>query len=139
MDGVTEILCSFRLVLEEIIAQEILESIILGFPEKFLTILLYQTQKTTSPGYSGFTFVDNTISNSPKVSRVRFLRSDRLFSFISICKFGSFKNLFAMVTSLSELYFRFRRIIQLVQKKKVTSNELWQLHKQLEMMEMSEA
>ena len=50
LDGVTEILCSFRLVLEEKIAQEIPESTILGFPEKFLTILLYQKQKTTSPG-----------------------------------------------------------------------------------------
>ena len=31
--------------------------------------------------------------------------------------FGSFTNLFAMVTSLSELYFRFRRFILLVQTK----------------------
>ena len=44
-----------------------------------------------------------------------------LFCFISICKFGSFKNPFAMITSLSELYFRFRRFILLVQTKKVIS------------------
>ena len=41
--------------------------------------------------------------------------------FISICKFGSFKNPFATITSLSELYFRFRRFILLVQTKKVIS------------------
>ena len=34
--------------------------------------------------------------------------------FISICKFGRFKNPFAMITSLSELYFRIRRFIFLV-------------------------
>ena len=40
---------------------------------------------------------------------------------ISIGKFGSFKNPFAVITSLSELYFRFRRFILLVQMKKVIS------------------
>ena len=35
--------------------------------------------------------------------------------FISICKFSSFKNPFVMITSLSDLYFRFRRFIFLVQ------------------------
>ena len=48
-----------------------------------------------------------------------FLVRDRLFCFISICKFGSFKNPFAMITSLSELYFRSRRFILMVQMKKV--------------------
>ena len=41
--------------------------------------------------------------------------------FISICKFGSFKSPFATITSLSELYFRFRRFILLLQKKKAIS------------------
>ena len=40
---------------------------------------------------------------------------------ISIGKFGSFKNPFAVITSLSELYFRFRRFILLVQMKKLIS------------------
>ena len=35
----------------------------------------------------------------------------------SISKFGSFNNPFAIITSLSELYFRFRRLILLVQMK----------------------
>ena len=48
-------------------------------------------------------------------------RSDALFCFICICKFGTFKNPFATITSLSELYFIFRRFILLVQMKKVIS------------------
>ena len=50
-----------------------------------------------------------------------FLRRDEFFCFISIGKFGSFKNPFAMITSLSEFYFRFIRFILLVQTKKVIS------------------
>ena len=41
--------------------------------------------------------------------------------FISICKFGSFKNCFATITSLPELYFRLRRFILLVETRKVIS------------------
>ena len=43
--------------------------------------------------------------------------------FISICNLDSFKSPFATITSLSELYFkfRFRRFILLVQTKKVIS------------------
>ena len=55
-------------------------------------------------------------SKSPK-SQVS--GSDVLFCFISISKFGSFKNLFAMIASLSKRYFTFRRFILLVQMKKV--------------------
>ena len=51
----------------------------------------------------------------------KFLGSNGLFCFISICKFGSFKNHFATITSLSELYFRFRRFIMLVQTKIMVS------------------
>ena len=83
-------------------------------------------QKTTPPGrwteeVSRFTFFENTISNSRKVLRAKFLESDVLFCFISICKFGSFKNPFATITSLSELYLRIRRFFSLVQMKKVIS------------------
>ena len=65
-------------------------------------------------GQRRFTFVYNTISNSPKVRRAKFLGKDRLFCFSIILPF-------AMITSLSELYFRFRRYILLVQTNKVTS------------------
>ena len=50
--------------------------------------------------------------------RARFLGGDEVFCFISICRFGSFQNPFAMITSLSEIHFRFRRFILLVQQKK---------------------
>ena len=53
--------------------------------------------------------------------RAKFLGSTGLFCLVSICKFGSFKNPFAMINSLSELYFRIRRFILLVQMKKVIS------------------
>ena len=45
-----------------------------------------------------------------KVRRAKFLGNDGLFCFISICKFGSFKTPFAMITRLSELYFRVKKI-----------------------------
>ena len=61
--------------------------------------------------HSRFTFVESTISNSPKVQRAKFLGRDKLFCFISICTFGSFKNPSAMITSLSELYFTFRNLL----------------------------
>ena len=53
--------------------------------------------------------------------RVTFLVSNRLFCFISKCKFGSFKNTFGTITSLPELYFGFRRFILLVQTKRLFS------------------
>ena len=74
-------------------------------------------QVTELRSYSKFTFAENTNANLPEVLRTKFLGSDGFFCFISTCKFGSFKNPFAMITSLSELYFRFRRSILLLQKK----------------------
>ena len=67
--------------------------------------------------YSTFTFVENTTSNSLKVLSDKFLGSDTFFCFISLCKFGSFKNPFTVITNLSELYFRIKRFIPLVQTK----------------------
>ena len=78
--------------------------------------------------YSRFTFVENTISNSPNVQRANFLGNDRLLVYattdswyrllvLAIYKFGSFKNTFATITSLSERY-RFRRFILLVKTEK---------------------
>ena len=56
---------------------------------------------------------------SPKVMRAKFLGSNELFCFVGICKFGSLKNSFPTITSLSQLYFTIRRSILLVQTKKV--------------------
>ena len=78
-------------------------------------------QAVASRKYSRFTFVQNTIGNLQKVQTTKFLGSDGLFCFISICKFGSFKIPFATITSMPKLYFWFRRFILLVQTKKVIS------------------
>ena len=71
--------------------------------------------------YGRFSFVKDTTGYSSKVPRAMCLGSDGIFCFISIYKFGSIKNPFTMITSLSELYFRFRKFILLVQMKKVIS------------------
>ena len=63
--------------------------------------------------------------------KAKSLESDEFFCFISICKFGSFKNPFATIASLSELYFIFKR-----KNEKSNFYELWQQHKQLKTMEM---
>ena len=65
-----------------------------------------------------FNFVESTIGNLPKVAKAKFLGSCELFCFTSICKFGSFKNPFTTIISLSKLYFMLRRFILLVQTKK---------------------
>ena len=124
---VTEILCSFRLVLEgktgkvtRVIKIRVLTKV---FRKQFCFIRCRSQHLGTVEwrGYSRFTFVKSTISNSPKVLREKFLVSDGLFCCISICKFGSFKNPFTTISILPELYFRFRKFILLAQTKKVIS------------------
>ena len=124
--GVTEVLCSFKLVLEGKTSKQIHESSRLEFLKKFFSKQFCSIRYRRQPlravewrSYSRFTFVQNTISKIPKVPRSMFLANDVLLCFISICKFGSFKNPFAAIASLSELYCRFRRSILLVQTKKV--------------------
>ena len=119
---VIEILCSFRLVLKGETGKEIPESSRLEFSERFsANFALSDAEDNTLGRYNRFTFAENTFDNSQKVPRAKFQGSDGLFYFISICKFGSFKNLFATITSLSELYLRIRRFFSLVQTKKVIS------------------
>ena len=64
---------------------------------------------------SKFTFVENTVSNSPKLPRATFPGGDGLFWFSNICKSDKINNPFARVTILSEIYFRFRKFILLRQ------------------------
>ena len=71
--------------------------------------------------YSRFTIAENTISILPKFPGLKFQRKGGLFCFISICKFRSFRNPFAMVSSLSELFFKFR-FIPLVKTKVNSAN-----------------
>ena len=83
--------------------------------------------------HSRFTSVENTVSNSPRVPRAKFLGIDGFFGVISICKFGSFKDPFATDTSLSSLSeLQIQRIYSVGTNKKSDFYELWQQHKQLE-------
>ena len=121
--GVPKILCSFRLVLEGKTGKKIPESSRLEFLEKFFFSKQFcwrqHPQAIEQRSCSRFTFVENTISNSPKIPKAQFLGSHGFFCFISICKFDSFKNPSATITSLSELSFRFKRFILLIQAKKL--------------------
>ena len=125
--GVTEIICSLRLVLEGKTGKKISESSRLEFLKVFSKQFCFircrrqHLQATELRRYSRFTFVENTIGNSPKATRAKFLGSDGLCSSICRCKFGSFKNPFATIICLSELYFRFKRFILLIHTKKVIS------------------
>ena len=71
--------------------------------------------------------MENTVSNSSKVPRAKFLGSVGLFCFSNICRFSIFKDPFATITHLSELYFRFGRSILLVQTNKnlCSSTSCW--------------
>ena len=122
--GVTEILCNFRLVLEGKTGKEIKIRFLRKVFSKqicFIWCRRQLLQAVEQRRYSRFTFVKNTIGNSPKVLKATFLVSGGLFCFISRWKFGRFKNPFAMITSLFEFYFRFRRLVLLVKTKKVIS------------------
>ena len=123
--GVTEILCSFRLVLEGKTGKEIPESSRLEFLEMFSAnnfTLLGAQDSTSRPlnrgGIADLPLLGTLLAIRQK-SRVSRFWEVMDSCFISICKFGSFKSPFATITSLSELYFRFRRFILLIQTKKV--------------------
>ena len=121
------VLCSFRLLLEVKQVKEIPKSWRLEFLEKFLAnsfALSDAEHNTSGPLNRGSIIVDLSFLRALLAFHQRsrepsFFESDWLFCFNSICKFGSFANPFAMITSQSELYFRYRRFILLVQMKKV--------------------
>ena len=125
--GVTEILYSFRLILDgktskvkryRVIKIRVLREV---FSKQYCFIRCRRKQLlvTGQRRYSRFTFVEKTISNSPKVPRAKLLESDELLFYQLIqAKFCSFKKPFASITSLFELYFRFRKLFLLVQSKK---------------------
>ena len=120
--GVTEILCSFKLVIKGKTGKEIPWSWRFEFLERLsANNFALSDAEDNSSGLLNRGGIENTIGNSPKVTRAKFLGSDGIFCFINICNFGSFKDTFTTITILSELYFRFRRFIFLVQTKKVIS------------------
>ena len=116
------ILCSFRLVLEKKRGKETrvikIRVLRVDFNEQRCFI-----QKRTTPDHEKkrrdrFTFVENTITNSPNIARAKFLG---IIFFISISKFDSFKNSLVTISSLFDLGCRHRKFILLVQTKQVIS------------------
>ena len=143
--GVTEILFSFKLFLEGKTGKEIPESSRFEFLEKFSgnNFALSDAEDNISGPLNSGGIADlllfRTLLTIRQKSREPSFWEVILFCFISICKFGSFKNRFAMITSLSKPYLRIRRFFSLVQTKKSDFSELWQQHKQLKPVEMNEA
>ena len=124
--GDTEILCSFKLALERKAGKEIHESSILKFLEKFSAnnFALSDAEDNTSRLLNRAGLADLPLLRTLLAIRKKwevFLGSIGLFCFINIRKFGTLKNPFATITSLSEFYFRSRRFIHLVQTKKLIS------------------
>ena len=109
--GVTEVLRSFKIVPEGKASKDIPESSRLEFLEMVLAnnFDLSDAKDNTSGWF-----------NRGDIVKPNFWEMMDSY-FISICKFGSFRKPFATINSLSELYFRFRRFILLVQTKKVIS------------------
>ena len=123
---VTEILCSFKLVLEEKTGKETPESSRLEFKEKFSAnnFALSDAEVKTfsllnSGGIADLPLLRRLLAICQKSREPSFWEVID-FCFISICKFGSFKNPFAPINSLPELYLRIR-FFPLVQMKKVIS------------------
>ena len=126
--GVTQILCSFKLVLEGKTGNEIPESSRLEFLENFSAnnfALLDADDNNSAPlnrrGIADLRLLRTLLAICQKSREPRFWEAMDYFVFIRICKFSSFKNPLATITGLSELYLRSRRFILLVQTKKVIS------------------
>ena len=125
---VTEILCSFKLVLEEgKTGKEIPESSRLEFLEKFSAnnfALSYAEDNTSGPlnrgGIADLPLLRTLLAICQKLQEPS-LWEVMDSCFISICKFGSFKNPFATIISLSQLCLRIRRLFSFVQIKLVIS------------------
>ena len=122
---VTEISCSFRLVLEEKTGKEIPESSKLEFLEKFLTnnLDLSDTENNTSGplhrgGISNLPLLRTLLAIHQKSRKPSF--SKVMNSFVLVA-YTSLAVSIAEITSLSELYFRLRIFILLVQAKEIIS------------------
>ena len=104
---VTEILCSFRLVLEGKIGKEIPESSRLEFLEEFSAnnfALSDAEDNTSGPwnrgGIADLPLLRKLLAIHRKVTRAKFLGSNAFFCFISICKFGQLQETFCNDYSL---------------------------------------
>ena len=127
--GITEILCNFKLVLEGKTVKEIPEPLRLWFLEKFSAnnFALSDAEENTSRplnrgGIADLPLLRTLLAIRQKSREPSFWEVMDSFVLLACAVwFGSFKNPFAAITSLSELYFRIRRFILLVQTKKVIS------------------
>ena len=120
-----EILCSFRLVLEEKTGNETPEASRLEFVEK---VLANNFALSDGEGNTSSSLNRRGIAELPLLRTLLAIRQQswkpsfwKVMDYFVLCKFGNFKIPFAMIISLSKLYFRFRRFILLVQMKKVIS------------------
>ena len=111
---VTEILCSFLLVLEGKAGKEISELSRI----EFNSFVQSEAECNTSGPLNKESIADlpllTTFLAICQKPRSKFLGSNRCFCFISISQFDSFKNPFAKITFLSEFPFRYRRFVLLV-------------------------
>ena len=121
--GVMRVLCSLRVVLE---GKEIPESLRLELFDKFLgnNFVLSDAEDNTSGPLNRGVRADLPLLKTLLAIRHKSPESQvsgKGYTLLFYSKFGSSKNLFAMITSLPELYFRFRRFTLLVQTKRVIS------------------
>ena len=123
-----EILCSFRLVLEGKTGKEIPESSRFEFLEKFLAnnfALSDAEDNTSGPlnrgGIADLPLLRTLLAIRQKSREPSFWEVMDSFVLVAYASLAASRTLFATITSLSELYFRFGRFILLVQTKKVIS------------------
>ena len=120
--GVTEILCSFKLVLERKTGKEIPESSRLEFLEKFSAnnFALSGAEDNTSwslnrGGIADLPLLRTLLAICQKSREPSFWEVTDSFALLAYASLAVSRTLF----SLSELYFRSRRFILLVQTKKM--------------------
>ena len=120
--GVKGILCIFRLALEGKTGKEIPESSRLEFQEKILAnnFTLSDAEYNTSRSLNRGGITDLPLLRT-LLAIYQKSRESSFWEVISICKFCSFKNPFAMITGLSDFSFRFWRFTLLLQMKKGVS------------------
>ena len=125
---VTEILCSFRLVLEEKTGKDIPESSRLEFLETFSAnnFALSDAEDNTSGllnrgGIADLPLLRTLLAIRQKSQEPSFWEVMDSFVLLAYASLVASSLVAAMITSLSELYFRFRRFILLEQMKKAIS------------------
>ena len=122
---VTEIPCSFILVLEGKAGKGMPENLILKFLDKFLgsNFALIDGEDNifrslNRRGAEDFLLLRALLAICQKPREPSFWKVMDTFYFICKCTSSSFKNSFVTITSLPELCFRFRRYISWYKQKK---------------------